>query len=57
MQAFIKDKNELIINSQIIENEKADLIEFTEKAEERGVEVVKLFDTEGNTAGVKFIVR
>jgi len=57
MQAFIKDKNELIINSQIIENEKADLVEFTEKAEERGVEVVKLFDTEGNTAGVKFIVR
>jgi len=57
MQAFIKDKNELIINSQIIENEKADLVEFAEKAEERGVEVVKLFDTEGNTAGVKFIVR
>ena len=57
MQAFIKDKNELIINSQIIENEKVDLVEFAEKAEERGVEVVKLFDTEGNTAGVKFIVR
>lgn len=56
MQAFIKD-DELIVNSQILDNEKEDLVKFTEKAEERGVEVIKLFDTEGNTAGVKFKMR
>ena len=53
MQAFFKD-NELIINSQILDNEKAKLVEFTDKAEERGVEVIKLYDTNGNTGGIKF---
>ncbi|MBQ2639294.1 MAG: hypothetical protein IJF92_00810 [Bacilli bacterium] len=57
MQGFIKDKKELIINSQILDNEKEDLVEFTEKAAEKGVNVVKLYDTEGNVAGVKFEVR
>ena len=53
MQAFLKNNNELIINSQILDNEKEALVDFTEKAEERGVDVIKLFDTEGNTAGIK----
>ena len=46
-----------VINSQILDNEKEDLVEFTEKAAEKGVNVVKLYDTEGNVAGVKFEVR
>ena len=53
MQAFLKDK-ELIINSQILDNEKAELVEFTNLAEEKGVEVIKLYNTEGDVAGIKF---
>lgn len=54
MQAFIKDENELIINSQILDNEKEALVKFTEKAVNGGVTPVELYDTEGNVAGIKF---
>lgn len=55
MQAFInKEKNALIINSQILDNEKKDLIEFTKRAVTFGVSSVELYDTEGNVAGIKF---
>lgn len=54
MQAFINDKKELIINSQILDNEKEELIEFTKMAIKNGVKATELYDTEGNIAGIKF---
>ena len=55
MQAFLKD-NELIINSQILDNEKEALVNFANLAEEKGAEAIKLYDTNGDVAGVKFRV-
>lgn len=59
MQAFIKDKEakELIINSQILDNEKEDLIKFIKSALENGVDIIELYDTEGEIAGIKFKTR
>lgn len=54
MQAFLKSKNKLIINSQIIQNEKEDLINFTKLAAESGVIVTPLYDTEGQVSGIQF---
>lgn len=56
MQAFLKNKNKLIINSQIIQNEKEDLVNFTKLASENGVIVTPLYDTEGQVSGVQFEV-
>ena len=56
MQAFIKDKDKLIINSQIIQNEKEDLINFAKAAAENGVIVTVLYDTEGLPSGIEFEV-
>lgn len=56
MQAFIKDKNKLIINSQIIQNEKEDLINFAKAATENGVIATVLYDTEGLPSGIEFEV-
>lgn len=56
MQAFIKDKNKLIINSQIIQNEKEDLINFAKAAAENGVIATVLYDTEGKPSGIEFEV-
>lgn len=51
MQAFIKD-NRLVVNTQILSNEKAKLQEFIEKAETNGVSATTLYDIEGNKAGI-----
>lgn len=51
MQAFIKD-NRLVVNTQILSNEKAELQEFIEKAEINGVSATTLYDIEGNKAGI-----
>lgn len=51
MQAFIKD-NRLVINTQILSNEKAELQKFIEKAETNGVSATTLYDIEGNKAGI-----
>lgn len=51
MQAFIKD-NRLVVNTQILSNEKAELQEFIEKAETNGVSATTLYDIKGNKAGI-----
>lgn len=51
MQAFIKD-NRLVVNTQVLSNEKTELQEFIEKAETNGVSATTLYDIEGNKAGI-----
>lgn len=54
MQAFIKNKKSLIVNSQILDNEKQDLIDFVLSAATNGVDIIKLYNTEGDLAGIEF---
>jgi hypothetical protein len=54
MQAFLKDKNKIVVNSMIFDDEKQDMINFANSASENGVLITKLYDTEGNVSGVMF---
>lgn len=54
MQAFIKN-DRLVINTQILDNEKAELQKFIEKAEANGVSATTLYDIEGNKSGLAII--
>ena len=53
MLAFIKN-NKLIVNTQIHEDEKEDLINFISEIEGKNVVSEKLYDIEGNISGISF---
>lgn len=53
MQAFIKE-DKIVINTQILNNEKPKLQKFIEKAETPFVSATTLYDIEGNPAGLAF---
>ena len=56
MKAFVKSKNRLIVNSQIVPNERKELTEFIDLADKKGVLVIPLYDTEGEVSGIEFRV-
>lgn len=53
MLAFIKD-DKLVINTQIHESEKEELLNFIEKIDGKQVESEKLYDIDGNISGIAF---
>ena len=53
MLAFIKD-NKLIVNTQIHESEKEELLNFIENIDGKQIESEKLYDINGNISGIAF---
>lgn len=53
MLAFIKD-NKLIVNTQIHESEKEELLNFIENIDGKQIESEKLYDINGDISGIAF---
>lgn len=53
MLAFIKD-NKLVVNTQIHESEKDELLSFIENIDGKQIESEKLYDIDGNISGIAF---
>jgi hypothetical protein len=53
MLAFIKD-NKLVVNTQIHESEKDELLDFIENIDGKQVISEKLYDIDGNVYGIAF---
>lgn len=53
MLAFIKE-NKIIINSEILTNEKSELLEFIEDIESKKLKAIKLYDVKGDVCGIAF---
>lgn len=53
MLAFIKD-NKLVVNTQIHESEKDELLNFIENIEGKQIEAEKLYDINGDISGIAF---
>jgi len=53
MLAFIKD-NKLVVNTQIHESEKDELLDFIENIDGKQVISEKLYDIDGNVSGIAF---
>lgn len=53
MLAFIKD-NKLIVNTQIHESEKEELLNFIENMDGKQIESEKLYDINGDISGIAF---
>ena len=53
MQGFIKD-NKLIINTMIQADERDILLDYINNAENKNINLVKLYDIKGNVSGVSF---
>ena len=53
MLAFIKE-NKLIVNTQIHESEKEELLNFINSIEGKSIEFEKLYDIDGNVSGIAF---
>lgn len=53
MLAFIKD-NKLVVNTQIHESEKDELLNFIENIDGKQVISEKLYDINGNVSGIAF---
>lgn len=53
MQAFIKN-NKLIINTMIHKDERPELLDFINKADNSNIRYEKLFDVLGNVSGIAF---
>lgn len=56
MEAYIKD-NQLIINTMIRENEKEMLLDFIDKATEKGVDIKTLYNIKGDKSGIAFSIK
>ena len=53
MLAFIKD-NKLVVNTQIHESERDELLNFIENIDGKQVITEKLYDIDGNVSGIAF---
>lgn len=53
MLAFIKD-NKLVVNTQIHESERDELLDFIENIDGKQVISEKLYDIDGNVSGIAF---
>ena len=53
MLAFIKDKK-LVVNTQIHESERDELLDFIENIDGKQVISEKLYDIDGNVSGIAF---
>jgi len=53
MLAFIKD-NKLVVNTQIHESERDELLNFIENIDGKQVISEKLYDIDGNVSGIAF---